>query len=52
MTPTRTMQLSVLLVAVLPAQGQTYEPPIGIPVPDFGIDERVADIYGVGYYTH
>ena len=46
--------LSVLVAAVLPggAQSQIYEPPIGIPAPDFGIEETVADIYGAGYYTH
>ncbi|MBN2410228.1 right-handed parallel beta-helix repeat-containing protein [candidate division KSB1 bacterium] len=32
--------------------GQTYKPPIGIPIPDFGIEETVESVYGPGFYTH
>jgi uncharacterized repeat protein (TIGR02543 family) len=32
---------------------QTYVPPIGIPTPEFGIDETVESVYGSGtFYTH
>jgi hypothetical protein len=30
----------------------TYDPPIGIPAPEFGILETVENVYGAGYYTH
>jgi hypothetical protein len=30
----------------------TYIPPIGIPAPEFGIEENVEDIYAAGYYTY
>jgi hypothetical protein len=30
----------------------TYIPPIGIPIPEFGIEETVEAIYGANYYTH
>ncbi|MBN2410240.1 right-handed parallel beta-helix repeat-containing protein [candidate division KSB1 bacterium] len=29
-----------------------YQPPIGIPKPDFGIEETVENVYGDGYYTY
>ncbi|NKB71503.1 MAG: hypothetical protein GKR89_30900 [Candidatus Latescibacteria bacterium] len=43
-----------LLVLVFSTNGwgQGYEPPIGIPAPSFGIEQRVETIYGAGYYTH
>ncbi len=31
---------------------QDYQAPIGIPNPDFGIEETVENIYGAGYYTY
>jgi len=32
--------------------GRTYKPPIGIPSPEFGIEETVESIYNPGFYTH
>jgi len=32
--------------------GQTYKPPIGIPSPEFGIEETVESVYNPAFYTH
>ncbi len=32
--------------------GQTYKPPIGIPSPEFGIEETVESVYTPGFYTY
>lgn len=46
--------INIFAIAFFSASGlcQTYTPPIGIPAPEFGIEETVENIYGAGYYTH
>lgn len=53
-------KLSILLVLTLiltmfslPSFAQVYIPPIGIPTPEFGINETVESVYGSdAYFTH
>jgi hypothetical protein len=43
----------MLVIFTFPSGGFTYEPPIGIPEPDFGVDETVESLYGSSsFYTH
>ena len=48
-------RLTMVLLLLLACHGLLfgqYQPPIGIPAPDFGINETVENVYGSGYYTH
>ncbi len=43
----------LFLIASTSAFAQKYSPPIGIPAPEFGIDETVESVYGSGTFnTH
>ncbi len=45
--------VGILLTTATSAFSQSYEPPIGIPAPEFGIEETVESVYGSGtFYTH
>lgn len=37
--------LIILLAISFPSIGEAYVPPVGIPAPDFGIEEKLADYY-------
>jgi uncharacterized repeat protein (TIGR02543 family) len=51
--PFKLIPLAFLLFSSIPAYSQAYVPPIGIPVPEFGIEETVDSVYGYNYYyTH
>jgi len=45
--------LMSLILVVIPLSAQEYIPPIGIPAPEFGINETVENVYGSDtLYTH
>ncbi len=47
------LTISVLLIISQVGIGGSYKPPIGIPAPEFGIEETVKSVYGSnGYFTH
>ncbi|NOX57976.1 MAG: right-handed parallel beta-helix repeat-containing protein [Planctomycetes bacterium] len=49
----RTTTIAVLILSLPIIAAAQWNPPIGIPAPDFGIEETVASVYGsASFFTH
>jgi hypothetical protein len=47
------LQITLMILCLQQVSSQTYTPPIGIPAPEFGINETVEHVYGSDdFYTH